>query len=92
MMKFVYPAIIEKTKTGYHASFPDLMMCEADGETLGEVLDHAQDMMYSWIDVELQEDEPDLPGVTDEEDMDLKEGQFVRNIMITYRFHSGWDE
>ena len=91
-MKFVYPAIIEKTENGFHAHFPDLAMCEADGETLDEVLRRAHDAMYDWIDLELSEDDPDLPFVTEPEDMDLSEGAFVRNIQITYRFHVGWDE
>ena len=91
-MKFVYPAIIEKNENGYHAHFPDLAMCEADGETLDEVIYKAHDAMYDWIDLELSEDDPDLPYVTDEKDMDLPEGAIVRNIQITYRFHVGWDE
>ena len=91
-MKFVYPAIIEPTKEGYHAHFHDLAMCEADGKTLDDVLRNARDAMYNWIDLELSEDDPQLPYVTDEVDLDLPEGAFVRNIMITYRFHVGWDE
>ena len=91
-MKFVYPAIIKPTENGYHAYFPDLAMCEADGEDLDEVLRNARQAMFDWIDLELSEDDPDLPYVTDESDMELPEGAFVRNVMITYRFHVGWDE
>ena len=36
-MNFVYPAIISKTDNGYHARFPDLEMCEANGPTLDPV-------------------------------------------------------
>ena len=91
-MKFVYPAVIVPKKEGYHAYFPDLEMCEADGETVDEVLRNARDAMYGWIDLELSEDDPDLPYVTDARDLVLPEGAFVRNVMITYRFHVGWDE
>ena len=91
-MKFVYPVIIQKTQYGYHAYFPDLTMCEADGENVEAVLRNARQAMFDWIDLELSEDDPDLPYVTDISDMDLPEGAFVRNVMITYRFHVGWDE
>ena len=91
-MKFVYPAVITKTGNGYHASFHDLAMCEADGVDLDDTLRRARDAMYNWIELELSEDEPDLPAVTDTSDMELPEGAFVRNVMINYRFHVGWDE
>ena len=28
----------------------------------------------------------------DEEDIDLKEGEFIRNISVNIRFYEGWDE
>ena len=34
-MKFIYPAVFRKQENGgYHAFFPDLECCEAEGETL----------------------------------------------------------
>ena len=90
-MKFIYPAVIEKKESGYHAWFPDLAQCEADGETMDDVLRHAHDAMYDWIDLELSEDEPQLPGI-DSPELEVPDGAEVRNIMINYRFHTGWDE
>lgn len=91
-MKFIYPAIITKTETGcYHASFPDLACCEAEGETLDEVLDNANAAVVNWIEVEL-ETECMLPPVSDPEDIPLKENEFVRNICVTIRMSDGWEE
>lgn len=91
-MNFIYPAIIRKTETGYHARFPDLAMCEAEASTLDETLDEARHAMEAWITAEFEEDEPEMPAISDPEDMDLAEGEFVRNILVIYRFYDGWDE
>ena len=91
-MKFVYPALITKTENGYHAEFPDLTMCCADGKDLDDTLRRARDAMYDWIDLELSEEEPELPAVSETTDVAAADGAFVRNIMINYRFHVGWDE
>ena len=91
-MNFIYPAIIKKTEEGYHARFPDLEMCEADAPTLDECLDEARHAMEDWIRAEMEEEEPVMPFISDEEDMNLQEGEFVRNIMVVYRFYDGWDE
>ena len=91
-MQFLYPAIIKETENGYHARFPDLEMCEAEGEDLHDVLERARDAMEGWIRAELEEDDPVLPPLTDPEDIELKENEFVRNILVIYRFYDGWDE
>ncbi|MEE0954670.1 MAG: type II toxin-antitoxin system HicB family antitoxin [Eubacterium sp.] len=95
-MRFYYPAIVtKKTDGSYHADFPDLEMCEADGYNEDDCLDKAKDALYSWIDVELQEEgEPDLPPASDIEELEkgLGENQFVRTVMIIYRILEGWEE
>ena len=92
-MKFFYPAIIEKLSDGtYHATFPDLEQCEAYGSTLDDVLDRATDAASAWIEVELQEEEPDLPSATDPADISSGPDRFVRNILVNYKFTDGWDE
>ncbi len=92
-MKFFYPAVIEKQNDGtYHATFPDLEQCEAFGNTLDDVLDRATDAAAAWIDVELQEEEPDLPSATDPADIPAGPDRFVRNILVNYKFTDGWDE
>lgn len=92
-MKFIYPAIIRKTEEGkYHAFFPDLACCEAEGDTLDEAVDNANEAARDWISLELSEEEPDLPHVTDISDMELCPGDEVRNIAVNIRFYEGWDE
>ena len=91
-MNFIYPAIIKETENGYHARFPDLKMCEAQGPTLDACLDEARYEMENWIRAELEEDEPEMPFISDPEDIELDDDEFVRNIMVVYRFYDGWDE
>ena len=91
-MNFIYPAILRKTDNGWHARFPDLEMCEAEGTTIDETLDNARYEMENWIRAEFEEDDPVLPPISDPEDMDLAEGEEVRNILVVYRFYDGWDE
>ena len=53
-MKFIYPAIFHKNAFGkYHAFFPDLDCCEAEGDTLDDAIDHANEAAYNWIYSEL---------------------------------------
>ena len=92
-MKFIYPAVIRKNDTGtYDAFFPDLECCQASGDTLEEAVDKANEAAYDWLYVELMEDEGVLPAVSDPEDMELMEGDVVRNIAVNIRFTEGWDE
>lgn len=92
-MRFIYPAIIRKTEEGkFRAFFPDLACCQAEGETLEEAVDNANDAARDWITLELSEEEPELPHVTDIADMELSEGDEVRNIAVNVRFYEGWDE
>lgn len=92
-MKFIYPAVFRKTESGtYHAFFPDLECCEAQGDTLDEAVENANEAAYNWISVELEDEFGELPPVTDEADMSLQEGDIVRNISVNIRFFEGWDE
>ena len=85
-MKFVYPAVFHKSeKGGYEGYFPDLACCEAKGETLDEAA-------LDWINLELSEDEVNLPPVSEVSDLELKEGDIVRNIQVTIKFMEGWEE
>ena len=99
-MKFIYPAVFRKKEDGgYDAHFPDLECCEASGETLDDAIDNADDAIddaneaaRNWLSLELTEEDPFIPYVSDEEDIDLKEGEFIRNISVNIRFYEGWDE
>ena len=72
--------------------FPDLECCEADGETLDDAIEKANEACRTWIEVELEEDEPVMPYVSDIEDIKVQDGDVVRNISVNIRFYEGWDE
>lgn len=92
-MKFIYPAIFRQTESGaYKGFFPDLECCYAEGDTLEEAVDNANEAARTWLTVELEDDNCELPPITDRQDMDLQEGDIVRNIAVTIRFYEGWDE
>lgn len=91
-MKFIYPAVFERTENGYHAYFPDLEYCEAIGDTLDDAIANANEAARNWITVELEEDNPVLPYVSDIADIEAKDGDIVRNISVNIRFYEGWDE
>ena len=93
IMIFIYPAVFRKEGDGrYHAFFPDLECCEASGDTLDDAIDNANDAAKTWIGVELEEDDPVLPHVSDIEDIETSDGDIVRNISVNIRFYEGWDE
>ncbi len=91
-MNFIYPVIVKKTDSGYHARFPDLAMCEAEGRDLDETLGRARDAMEDWIRVEFEEEDPQFPPISEPDEIELSEGEFVRNILVIYRMYEGWDE
>ena len=92
-MKFIYPAVFHKTEEGtYQGYFPDLECCYAKGDTLEDAVENANEAAAVWISLELSEEEPDLPCITDVSDISLKEGEVVRQISVNIRFYEGWDE
>lgn len=92
-MRFIYPAIFKQEPDGhYEGYFPDLDECRSRGDTLDEVLENAREAAADWISLELSEDDGRLPAVSEEDDLVLGEGEFVRFISLTYRFLDGWDE
>ena len=92
-MKFIYPAIIRKEENGtFKATFPDLACCEATGESLDDVIEKANEAAVGWLELELSEDMPMLPPVTDKDDLVLEEGELVRDICANVKFYDGWEE
>ena len=92
-MKFTYPAVFHKTEQGtYEGYFPDLACCYAKGDTLDEALEDAIHSAYDWISLELTEEEPDFPPVSDVADLGKSEGEIARNIAVNIRLFEGWDE
>ena len=97
-MKFIYPAVFHKTEEGhYKGYFPDLECCYGEGETLDEAIESANEAARDWITLELSEDEPMIPYVSDIEDIEVKDGEerTILNKKVTFmniRFYEGWDE
>ena len=93
-MTFVYPAVFtpHEKDNGFHVEFPDLECCYGEGETLDEAIESANEAARDWITLELSEDEPMIPYVSDIEDIEVKDGEIVRNISMNIRFYEGWDE
>ena len=83
-MTFTYPAVFtpHEDGEGYHAVFPDLECCEADGPDLEDAIENARDAACNWITVEMDEFDSDLPFSTHMEDIALKEGQIVKMISV----------
>ncbi|MCD8123095.1 MAG: type II toxin-antitoxin system HicB family antitoxin [Clostridiales bacterium] len=83
-MTFTYPAVFtpHKEDKGFHVSFPDLECCEADAADLEDALDAAREAAYTWLQVEMEEEEGYFPEQSHPEDISLPEGAFVRNIMV----------
>ena len=76
----------------YKGYFPDLECCYGEGDTIDDAIDDANEAARNWLSLELTEADPFIPYVSDEEDIDLKEGEFIRNISVNIRFYEGWDE
>ncbi|MDO4648643.1 MAG: type II toxin-antitoxin system HicB family antitoxin [Eubacteriales bacterium] len=92
-MKFIYPAVFRSREDGkYEGMFPDLIDCTALGDTLEDAVDAANEAAYNWIMSELEEDDCQMPPVSDISDLSLAEGETARNICVTVRFYEGWDE
>ncbi|HIX58894.1 MAG TPA: type II toxin-antitoxin system HicB family antitoxin [Candidatus Blautia gallistercoris] len=92
-MKFIYPAVFRQTTDGtYEGFFPDLECCYARGESLEDAIEDANAAACSWIEVELEDENGQLPPVSDWNDIPLQEGDILRNISVTIRFTDGWDE
>ena len=92
-MKFMYPAVFRKNEDGtYNGYFPDLECCASTGDTLNEAIENANEAAYNWITVELDEEEPNLPSISDPSDLNLTPEDIVRIISVNIRFYEGWDE
>ena len=92
-MKFTYPAVFKKLENGsWHGRFVDLAGLEVTGYSLDDAIRNAIIEEGDWIRLELSEDEPEMPLITDIEDIELAEGEITREIAVNVRFYEGWDE
>ncbi len=82
-MTFTYPAVFtpHKEDDGYHAEFPDLEHCEADGCDLEDAIEEAKAAAYDWLMLELKEG-GEFPEQAHVADIELKEGCIAKQLMI----------
>lgn len=72
-MKFTYPAVFHKTEQGTQkVIFQISPAAMQKGDTLDEALEDAIHSAYDWISLELTEEEPDFPPVSDVADLGKK--------------------
>ena len=82
-MTFVYPAVFtpHEKDNGFHVEFPDLECCEADGPDLEDAVENARDAARNWIARRAGRYLRD-PAFHHVDDIELKEGMFIKNIMV----------
>ena len=91
-MKFTYPAVFKKTDKGIEVRFPDLYMCTAFGKDYEHALEDAKDSERAWLELELQEENMDIPFVSDIKDIVLSEGETAQMVSVNIRLMEGYDE
>ena len=92
-MKFIYPAVFRENEDGsFEGYFPDLTGCTVKADSLEDAVEEANEAARCWIEAELADDDPQMPPVTDHDDLTLSKKETVRNICVTVRFYEGWDE
>lgn len=83
-MKYVYAAIFSKepgTKETYNVRFPDLLGCNAFGESLGEAIHMAEDALCLWL-YDKEEDKAPIPRATTPSKVKAIGAEFVSLISV----------
>lgn len=92
-MTFTYPAIFRHNDDDtYEGYFPDLEGCTFKGRTLDDAIDDAIEAERAWINVEFEDELAGLPYVSDEDDMDLAENEFVRQIQVIIHYNESYSD
>ena len=92
-MVFTYPAVFRKeadsTYTGY---MPDLKGISFKADSFDTAVREAHHEMEQYLIAEFEEEDPNLPPVSEPDDIELSDGEQVVQISVHYRFHQGFDE
>ncbi|WP_127069330.1 MULTISPECIES: type II toxin-antitoxin system HicB family antitoxin [unclassified Veillonella] len=84
MRKEMYPAIFSSDGNGgYTISFPDLLGCVTEGDTLAEAVEMAEDALGLYL-YSLSEDKETFPTPTNPTDVQCSSGEFIGLVK--------WDE
>ncbi|MBR2121324.1 MAG: type II toxin-antitoxin system HicB family antitoxin [Lachnospiraceae bacterium] len=91
-MTFTYPAVFyEKEDHTYEGYFPDFACSTVRGKTLDDAIADAIESLREWMRLSVL-DGDEIPTISAHDQIELKEGQFIRNIAAIVRLYDGWDE
>ena len=79
MAKYVYPAVFTEEDSGYSINFPDLPNCFTSGETLGEAIEMAGDVLCLTL-YEMEQAGTAIPAPSDLRDVPVGNREFVNFI------------
>ena len=91
-MTFTYPAVFyEKEDHTYEAYFPDIACTTVPAKPLHDAIPHAPESFTARLRLSVL-DGDEIPTISAHDQIELKEGQFIRNIAAIVRLYDGWDE
>lgn len=79
MAKYVYPAVFTEEDLGYSVNFPDLPNCFTSGQTLGEAIEMANDVLCLTL-YEMEQAGESIPEPSGIRDIPVKEKEFANFI------------
>lgn len=79
MAKYVYPAVFTEEEEGYSVNFPDLPNCFTSGETLGEAIEMAADVLCLTL-YEMEQAGKNIPDPSNLRAISVGEKEFVNFI------------
>ena len=79
MAKYVYPAVFTEEDSGYSINFPDLPNCFTSGETLGEAIEMAGDILCLTL-YEMEQAGTAIPAPSELRDIPVGSKEFVNFI------------
>lgn len=79
MAKYVYPAVFTEEACGYSINFPDLPNCFTSGETLGEGIQMANDVLCLTL-YEMEQKGETIPRPSSIHDIPVEKNEFVNFI------------
>lgn len=79
MKMYIYPAIFHAEDVGYSITFPDLLGCVSEGDSLEEALEMAEDALGIYL-YTLSEDGVSFPIPSNPAEIQLKEKEFITLI------------
>jgi predicted RNase H-like HicB family nuclease len=80
-MKYIYTAIFSPEGESYNVHFPDLPGCVTCGDSLGEAIDMAQDVLCLWL-YHREQDGKTIPAATRSNKIKTDDDDFITAISV----------